>query len=136
MDTESLLNKLEIHFSKSKHGGGEVDECEMLPDSGTVVLTFMEKDSEQMRPRLIRVECYKGGNSSLMKLFLPSVARGLTEAEYHEVKLSQKKHKVRVTPFLNGSITNLKVSMKVEVPAAEHITVLQEPESSFGPLLS
>lgn len=47
MDTESMLNKLEIHFSKSKHGGGEVETCDLLPDSGTVVLTFLNKDSEQ-----------------------------------------------------------------------------------------
>lgn len=47
MDTENLLNKLEIHFSKRKHGGGEVDDCEMMPDSWTVVLTFVDNDSEQ-----------------------------------------------------------------------------------------
>lgn len=46
MDTDTLLNKLEIHFSKTKNGGGEVDDCEMLPDSGTVVLTFVDIDSE------------------------------------------------------------------------------------------
>ena len=46
MDTEILLNKLEIHFSKSKNGGGEVDECEMLSDSGNVVLTFVGNNSE------------------------------------------------------------------------------------------
>ncbi|KAG7238882.1 hypothetical protein INR49_030429 [Caranx melampygus] len=85
MDTETLLNKLEIHFSKSKNGGGEVEECEMLPDSGTVVLMFV-------------------GNN---------IARGLTDTEYHEVKLQQKKHRVRVTPFLNGTITNLKTKMSV-----------------------
>ncbi|XP_031174744.1 interferon-induced protein 35 [Sander lucioperca] len=83
MDTESLLNKLEIHFSKSKHGGGEVENCEMLPDSGTVVLTFVDKH----------------------------IARGLTDTEYHDVKLQQKTHRVRVTPFLNGKITNLKTKM-------------------------
>ena len=42
-----LLDKLEIHFSKSKYGGGEVDSCLMLPDSGTVVLTFLKENSEQ-----------------------------------------------------------------------------------------
>uniref|UniRef100_A0A3P8TSR0 Interferon-induced protein 35 n=2 Tax=Amphiprion percula TaxID=161767 RepID=A0A3P8TSR0_AMPPE len=83
MDTEMLLNKLEIHFSKSKHGGGEVDECEMMPDSGNVVLTFVDQN----------------------------FAKGLTETEYHEVKLLQTKHKVRVTPFLNGKITNLETKM-------------------------
>ncbi|XP_017274937.1 interferon-induced protein 35 [Kryptolebias marmoratus] len=80
MDTEKLLNKLEIHFSKSKHGGGEVDSCDFLPDSGTVVIAFMEEH----------------------------VAKRLTENEFHEVKLNQTKHKVRVTPFLNGNITNFK----------------------------
>ncbi|XP_023151983.2 interferon-induced protein 35 [Amphiprion ocellaris] len=83
MDTEMLLNKLEIHFSKRKHGGGEVDECEMMPDSGNVVLTFVDQN----------------------------FAKGLTETEYHEVKLLQTKHKVRVTPFLNGKITNLETKM-------------------------
>lgn len=82
MDTEALLNKLEIHFSKRKHGGGEVEDCEMLPDSGTVVLTFVENN----------------------------IAKKLTSTEYHEVKL-QTMHRVRVTPFLNGKITNLKTNM-------------------------
>lgn len=47
MDFEILLNKLEIHFSKRKNGGGEVEDCELLPDSGTVVLTFVENKCEQ-----------------------------------------------------------------------------------------
>ncbi|XP_053194908.1 interferon-induced protein 35 [Scomber japonicus] len=85
MDTDTLLNKLEIHFSKSKNGGGEVDECEMLTDSGTVVLTFVENN----------------------------IASGLTDIEQHEVKLQQKKHKVRVTPFINGKITDFKSKMSV-----------------------
>lgn len=84
MDTEILLDKLQIHFSKSKNGGGEVDDCEYLSDSKTVVLTFVEKD----------------------------VAKRLTEEEFHDVMLLKKKHKVRVTPFLNGKISNLKTKMK------------------------
>ncbi|TKS91424.1 Interferon-induced 35 kDa protein [Collichthys lucidus] len=85
MDTENLLNKLEIHFSKRKHGGGEVDECEMMPDSWTVVLTFVDND----------------------------IAKRLTDIEYHDVKLQNKKQRVRVTPFLNGNITNLQTKMSV-----------------------
>ncbi|XP_070837363.1 interferon-induced 35 kDa protein [Chaetodon trifascialis] len=84
MDEETLLNKLEIHFSKSRNGGGEVDSCEMMADSWTVVLAFVEK----------------------------GVAKGLTDTEYHEVKLQQM-HRVRVTPFLNGNITNLKTKMSL-----------------------
>ncbi|KAM4717983.1 interferon-induced 35 kDa protein [Anableps anableps] len=79
MDTEILLNKLEIHFSKSKHGGGEVESCDFLPDSGTVVIAFTEKN----------------------------IAEGLALTEHHEVKFTKMKHTVRVTPFINGKITNL-----------------------------
>lgn len=85
MDTEKLLNKLEIHFSKSKHGGGEVDKCEMLHDSGTVVLSFVENN----------------------------IAKGLTDTEHHKVELQEKMHRVRVTPFINGRITNLQTKMAV-----------------------
>lgn len=46
MDTEPLLDKLQIHFAKSKFGGGEVDETEYLSDSKTVVIAFVEKDGE------------------------------------------------------------------------------------------
>ncbi|XP_035511355.1 interferon-induced 35 kDa protein homolog isoform X2 [Morone saxatilis] len=85
MDSETLLSKLEIHFSKSRNGGGEVDYCEMMFDSWTVVVTFVGS----------------------------SIAKRLTDTEYHEVELQQKKHKVRVTPFLNGNITNLQTKMSV-----------------------
>ncbi|XP_013874237.1 interferon-induced 35 kDa protein [Austrofundulus limnaeus] len=78
METEALQNKLEIHFSKSKNGGGEVDTCDFLPDSGTVVIAFTQDH----------------------------IAKRLTQNEFHEVRLTQTKHKVRVTPFLNGKITN------------------------------
>ncbi|KAF7227526.1 transcript variant X3 [Nothobranchius furzeri] len=85
MNTEILLNKLEIHFSKTKNGGGEVDVCDYLPDSGTVVIVFIKEN----------------------------VAKHLVETEFHEVKLNQTKHKVRVTPFLNGKITNLQTKMSM-----------------------
>ncbi|XP_072224927.1 interferon-induced 35 kDa protein [Leuresthes tenuis] len=85
MDMDTLVNKLEIHFSKRKNGGGEVDTCEFLSDSGTVVISFLENN----------------------------VAEGLTKTEYHEVKLQQTKHRVRVTPFLNGNITKLQTKMSM-----------------------
>lgn len=85
MDSERLLDQLEIHFSKSKNGGGEVDSCEIMSDSWTVVLTFVNN----------------------------SIAKGLTDKEFHEVKLKNTKHRVRVTPFVNGNITNLETHMSV-----------------------
>lgn len=87
MDIEALLNKLEIHFSKTKNGGGEVEDREFLPDSGTVVITFLK----------------------------PDFAKGLTETEFHDVMLypDKRSHRVRVTPFLNGKITNFKTVMSM-----------------------
>lgn len=81
---EKLLDKLEIHFSKSKNGGGEVEEADMLNDSGNVVITFVENN----------------------------LAKGLTDKQYHEVELDRgKKHKVKVTPFLNGEITDFQTKL-------------------------
>lgn len=42
---DRLLDKLEIYFSKTRNGGGEVEETDMLPDSGNVVITFVENNS-------------------------------------------------------------------------------------------
>uniref|UniRef100_A0A3Q3WGV7 NID domain-containing protein n=1 Tax=Mola mola TaxID=94237 RepID=A0A3Q3WGV7_MOLML len=85
MDVEILLNKLELHFSKRKNGGGEVEACDILPDSWTVVLTFADE----------------------------GVAEGVTAKDHHEVKLKQKRaSRVKVTPFLHGTITHLKTEMK------------------------
>lgn len=39
---EALLDKLELFFSKTKNGGGEVESREFLDDSGQVMLTFAE----------------------------------------------------------------------------------------------
>lgn len=47
-----MLNKLEIHFSKTKNGGGEVEDCEIMSDSWTVVITFVKGDGEQVLLRL------------------------------------------------------------------------------------
>ncbi|XP_030077704.1 interferon-induced 35 kDa protein isoform X2 [Microcaecilia unicolor] len=40
--TDLLLDKLELFFSKRRNGGGEVEEREFLPDSGNVILTFLD----------------------------------------------------------------------------------------------
>ncbi|KAL0993325.1 hypothetical protein UPYG_G00106140 [Umbra pygmaea] len=81
---DRLLDKLEIHFAKRKNGGGEVDESDMLHDSGNVVITFAENN----------------------------VAKGLTDKLYHDVEFDKvKKHRVKVTPFLNGEITNFQTRL-------------------------
>lgn len=85
MDTDTLLSKLEIHFSKTRNGGGEVEVCELMADTWTVVITFLHKD----------------------------IAEHLAATEYHEVKLDKTKHRVRVTPFIKGNITNLLTQMSV-----------------------
>lgn len=43
---DRILDKLEIHFSKSRNGGGEVEDLVMLEDSGNVVIKFIDSNSE------------------------------------------------------------------------------------------
>ncbi|KAK3520134.1 hypothetical protein QTP70_015317, partial [Hemibagrus guttatus] len=78
---DRILDKLEIYFSKSRNGGGEVEDVVMLEDSGNVVIKFLDSN----------------------------IAKGLTDKQVHEIEMDKgKKHKVKVTPFLNGEITLLK----------------------------
>jgi len=42
---DRTLDKLDIYFSRKKNGGGEVEDTDMLHDSGTVVITFVEDNS-------------------------------------------------------------------------------------------
>ncbi|KAM6957214.1 interferon-induced 35 kDa protein [Aplochiton taeniatus] len=81
---DKLVDKLEIHFSKRKNGGGEVENADMLNDSGNVVITFLADN----------------------------LAKGLTDGPCHEVEFDKgKKHRVKVTPFLNGEITDFQTKL-------------------------
>ncbi|KAI1884125.1 hypothetical protein AGOR_G00223230 [Albula goreensis] len=82
-----LLDRLEIHFSKRRNGGGEVDDAYVLNDSGHVVITFVED----------------------------TVAKGLGQRQFHEVDIDKHrvKQRVKVTPFLKGEITDLKMRSSV-----------------------
>ncbi|XP_056309547.1 interferon-induced protein 35 isoform X1 [Danio aesculapii] len=82
---ERILDKLDIHFSRKRNGGGEVEETDMLHDSKTVVITFVEDN----------------------------VAKPLTDKQEHEVDFGKRKYKVKVTPFLNGKISEMKISDSV-----------------------
>lgn len=42
---DKILDKLDIHFSRSRNGGGEVEDKDMLHDSATVVITFIDDNS-------------------------------------------------------------------------------------------
>lgn len=66
MDTDILLDKLELHFSKRRNGGGEVDHCQMMEDSWTVAVKFMEEGGEKalgadLGPSWRRRHCTVGG---------------------------------------------------------------------------
>ncbi|XP_073687636.1 interferon-induced 35 kDa protein [Garra rufa] len=82
---ERVLDKLDIHFSRTRNGGGEVEDTDMLHDSGTVVITFVEDN----------------------------VAKQLSDKQDHEVEFGRKKYKVKVTPFLNGEISQMKICNSV-----------------------
>ncbi|XP_039543686.1 interferon-induced protein 35 [Pimephales promelas] len=78
---DRTLDKLDIYFSRKKNGGGEVEDTDMLHDSGTVVITFVEDN----------------------------IAKRLSDKQDHEVDFGRKKYKVKVTPFLNGEISQMKI---------------------------
>ncbi|XP_030646121.1 interferon-induced 35 kDa protein [Chanos chanos] len=101
---ERLLDKLEIHFSKKKNGGGEVDCVDMLHDSGNVVIAFIDNN----------------------------IAKDLTDKQDHEVEMEKgRRHKVKVTPFLNGDITELKTSESVCIRTVllSGIPAITEPDN-------
>jgi len=129
IDTDTLLSKLEIHFSKQRHGGGEVERCELLPDAHSVVIAFLDdrgealfvililmfitpflQDVQRKEKNYFVVVVVVDVFIMLVQIFF-LVAKRLTEKEHHEVALPHKKHKVRVTPFFNGKVTNLEVSL-------------------------
>ncbi|NXJ69671.1 IN35 protein, partial [Rostratula benghalensis] len=76
---EALLDKLELFFSKTKNGGGEVESREFLDDSGQVVLTFVQDGVAE-----------------------PLIARG-----HIQVLLGKKKYDLKISPCLSGDISNL-----------------------------
>ncbi|NWT05076.1 IN35 protein, partial [Mionectes macconnelli] len=78
---EALLDKLELFFSKKKNGGSEVESREFLDDSGQVVLTFTQD----------------------------GVAEPLIKRGHIEVPIVGKKYEVKISPFMNGDITNLQL---------------------------
>ncbi|XP_051496548.1 interferon-induced 35 kDa protein isoform X1 [Apus apus] len=78
---EALLDKLELFFSKTKNGGGEVESREFLEDSGQVVMTFVQ-------------EGVAG----------PLIARGHIQA-----LIGKGKYELKISPCVSGDITNLKL---------------------------
>ncbi|NXR08151.1 IN35 protein, partial [Semnornis frantzii] len=76
---EALLDKLELFFSKTKNGGGEVESREFLDDSGQIVLTFAED----------------------------GVAEQLIERGHIQVFIGKGKYEVKISSCMSGNITNL-----------------------------
>ncbi|NWR63366.1 IN35 protein, partial [Bucorvus abyssinicus] len=78
---EVLLDKLELFFSKTKNGGGEVESREFLDDSGQVVLTFVQDGVAE-----------------------PLIARGRIQ-----VLIGKGKYEVKISPRMSGDVTNLQL---------------------------
>ncbi|NWU67036.1 IN35 protein, partial [Pterocles burchelli] len=78
---EALLDKLELFFSKTKNGGGEVESREFLDDSGQVVLTFAQDGVAE-----------------------PLIARG-----HIQVLIGKGKYELKISPCMSGDITNLQL---------------------------
>ncbi|NWS78801.1 IN35 protein, partial [Crotophaga sulcirostris] len=78
---EALLDKLELFFSKTKNGGGEVESRELLDDSSQAVVTFVQDGVAE-----------------------PLIARGCIP-----VLIGKEKYKLKVSPCTSGDITNLQL---------------------------
>ncbi|KFR03285.1 Interferon-induced 35 kDa protein, partial [Opisthocomus hoazin] len=78
---EALLDKLELFFSKTKNGGGEVESRDFLDDSGQVVLTFAQDGVAE-----------------------PLLARGRIQ-----VPIGKGKYELKISPCMSGDVTNLQV---------------------------
>ncbi|XP_069490291.1 interferon-induced 35 kDa protein [Ambystoma mexicanum] len=78
---ESMLDKVELFLSKTRNGGGEVDQREFLPDSGNVVFTFRDE----------------------------GVAKGLTKMENIPFPFENKTYQLKVTPYVKGEIQAMKL---------------------------
>ncbi|XP_009976067.1 PREDICTED: interferon-induced 35 kDa protein, partial [Tauraco erythrolophus] len=78
---EALLDKLELFFSKTKNGGGEVERREFLDDSDQVVLTFVQD----------------------------GVAELLIEKGHIQVLIGKGKYELKISPYMSGDITNLQL---------------------------
>ncbi|NXW45676.1 IN35 protein, partial [Nyctiprogne leucopyga] len=76
---EALLDKLELFFSKTKNGGGEVESREFLDNTGQVVLTFVQDGVAE-----------------------PLIARG-----HIPVLIGKGKYELKVSPCMSGDVTNL-----------------------------
>ncbi|NWY54336.1 IN35 protein, partial [Chionis minor] len=78
---EALLDKLELFFSKTKNGGGEVESREFLDDFGQVVLTFAQDGVAE-----------------------PLIGKGHIQAF-----IGKGKYKLKISPCMSGDITNLQL---------------------------
>uniref|UniRef100_K7FBN3 Interferon induced protein 35 n=1 Tax=Pelodiscus sinensis TaxID=13735 RepID=K7FBN3_PELSI len=83
---ELLLDKLELFFSKRKHGGGEVERRELLHDSGNVVLTFVHDGA---------------------------VAEQLVKKGRTQVPIGKQTFELKVTPYTSGEIRDLQLHPSV-----------------------
>ncbi|NXN45975.1 IN35 protein, partial [Rhinoptilus africanus] len=78
---EALLDKLELFFSKTKNGGGEVESREFLGDTGQVVLTFAQDGVAE-----------------------PLITRGRIQA-----LIGKGKYELKISPCVSGDVTNLQL---------------------------
>ncbi|XP_056871863.1 interferon-induced protein 35 isoform X3 [Takifugu flavidus] len=84
MEAESLVDKLGFHFSKKANGGGEVENCWLDKDSGTVVILFSEE----------------------------GIVDALVHKEFHNIGVHKATHTVRVGPFISGQMSRLEAKVQ------------------------
>ncbi|NXA54800.1 IN35 protein, partial [Nothocercus julius] len=94
---ETLLDKLELFFSKAKNGGGEVESLELLC-GGQAVLSFAQDGGAWGAGAGAGVG--RAGGSGLSSP--PAVAEQLIARGVVQVPIKKAKYEIKISPYMNG----------------------------------
>ncbi|NXD15080.1 IN35 protein, partial [Nothocercus nigrocapillus] len=101
---ETLLDKLELFFSKAKNGGGEVESLELLC-GGQVVLSFAQDGGVWGAGAGACVGCARGSGLSSP----PAVAEQLIARGVVQFPIKNAKYEIKISPYVNGDVTSLQL---------------------------
>ncbi|NWX88686.1 IN35 protein, partial [Nothoprocta pentlandii] len=101
---ETLLDKLELFFSKTKNGGGEVESLELLC-GGQVVLSFAEDGGAWGAKSGDGMGCCGRSGLSLP----PAVAEQLIARGLVQFPFKKDKYEIKITPYVSGDVTSLQL---------------------------
>ncbi|NWJ12038.1 IN35 protein, partial [Crypturellus undulatus] len=101
---ETLLDKLELFFSKAKNGGGEVESLELLC-GGQAVLSFAQDGGVWGAGAGAGPGSAGGSGLSLP----PAVVEKLIAKGVVQFPIKKTKYEIRISPYVSGDVTSLQL---------------------------